>query len=316
APEVDNLIALTTRSSSTLLPQLRSAYSGEELGFSYAVPAKAIRLCSHRYRLCLTVGVQPGRGKPLLDDADGGTPQRFVWLPTDDIQAPDELPELPAHRDLHRWPDQPVGRLVSAGASATLLDTPVTDAELRVLGVPDVARDAIDSHRVAMLRGGAVDPLDGHRLLCRLKVAAALMWLDGRAEEISNDDWSLAGIVMAVSDRTRRGVADVLRSKAHAENASRGRADGLREIARTKVVESERADRVQRVADNVERKLKDNGGELARGALRKMIHLRDRSLFDDAEAVLTETGRVDKLPSDNSGPGGFVLRLAGEGISK
>ena len=73
---------------------------------------------------------------------------------------------------------------------------------------------------------------------------------------------------------------------------------------------------MQRVADNVERKLKDNGGELARGALRKMIHLRDRSLFDDAEAVLTETGRVDKLPSDNSGPGGFVLRLAGEGISK
>jgi hypothetical protein len=316
APEVDNLVALTTRSSSTLLPQLRSAYSGEQLGFSYADPAKAVRLCAHRYRLTLTVGVQPGRGKPLLDDTDGGTPQRFVWLPTDDMYAPDDLPELPARRDLQHWPPLPVGRLVSGGAPEILLDTPVTDAELRVLGVPDLASEAIDSHRVATLRGGAVDPLDGHQLLCRLKVAAALMWLAGRTEYVSNDDWSLAGVVMAVSDRTRRGVVDVLRSKAQTENVSRGRAEGQREIARTEVVQTERAKRVQRVADNIERKLKDNGGELARGVLRKMIHFRDRSLFDDAEAVLTETGRVDKLPSGNNGPGGFVLRLAGEGAGK
>ena len=142
------------------------------------------------------------------------------------------------------------------------------------------------------------------------------MWLDGRTKELSNDDWSLAGIVMVISDRTRCGVADVLRLKAHAENASRGRAEGLREIARTEVVQSEQVERLQRVADNIERKLKDNGGELTRGSLRKMIHFRDRSLFDDAEAVLTETGRVDKLPSDNNGPGGFVLRLAGEGAGK
>ena len=110
--------------------------------------------------------MQPGRGKALLDDADGGPPQRFVWLPTDDADAPDELPELQARHDLRRWPDQPkAGKLVGPVAPETLLDTPVTPPALRVLGVPEVAKSAIDSHRVAMLRGGSVDPLDGHGLL-------------------------------------------------------------------------------------------------------------------------------------------------------
>ena len=314
APEVDNLTALTTRTSSTLLPQLRSAYSGEELGFSYADPAKAVRLCAHRYRLCLTLGVQPGRGRALLDDADGGTPQRFVWLPTDDPDAPDEPPELPAGRDLQRWPDpRKAGKLVDPAAPETVLDTPVTDTALRVLGVPDAAREAIDSHGVAMLRGDEIDPLDGHRLLCRLKVAAALMSLDGRTDEISDNDWSLAGIVMAVSDRTRRGVADLLRSKAHAENVSRGHAEGVRADA-TEQVRIDKA--VQRISDNIIRKLKTAGGEMARSELRRKIRRDDRALFDDAEADLFDAGRIDKVPSDNSGPEGFVLRLIDKDASK
>ncbi|OBA80119.1 hypothetical protein A9W99_18660 [Mycobacterium sp. 1164966.3] len=312
APEVDNLIALTNRNSATLLPQLRSAYSGEELGFSYADPAKAVRLCAHRYRLCLTVGVQPGRGRALLDDADGGTPQRFVWLPSDDADAPDEVPDLPAGRHLPRWPQQ-VGHGVTPTAPQTQLDIPVTPAALRELGVPDVAKRAVDFHRVAMLRGSAADPLDGHRLLCRLKVAVGLMWLGGRTDQISDDDWHLAGIVMAVSDRTRRGVVALLRSKANAENLSRGRAEGVREAVKSGVV---RDSQIQRVADKIVRKLKESGGELARSELRRAIRYGDRAHFDDAEAILVDSGRVDKLPSVNSGPEGFVLRLSGEEASK
>lgn len=307
APEVDNLIALTSRSSSTLLPQLRSAYSGEELGFSYADPAKAVRLCAHRYRLSLTLGVQPGRGKALLDDADGGTPQRFVWLPTDDVDAPGEVPELPASHHLRQWPKQVGQRIVSRPPEAEL-SAPATPAVLRELGVPEVAKAAVDSHRVAMLRGMAADPLDGHRLLCRLKVAAALMWLNGRTDLISEDDWLLAGIVMAVSDRTRRGVAAVLRSKAEAENVSRGRAEGLREAVKSGVL---RESHIQRITDQIMRKLKDSDGEIARAELRRAIRHDDRIFFDDAEAALVDAGRIDKVPSDNNGPAGFVIRLSG-----
>jgi hypothetical protein len=45
----------------------------------------------------------------LIEDADGGTPQRFVWLPTDDPDAPDEPDEAPRAIDLRSisqgWPE-------------------------------------------------------------------------------------------------------------------------------------------------------------------------------------------------------------------
>lgn len=80
-PEVDSLTALGNRQGATLLPQLRKAWSGEPLGFAYADANKAIPLAAHSYRLCVVLGVQPDRARPLLDDAGGGTPQRFLWLP-------------------------------------------------------------------------------------------------------------------------------------------------------------------------------------------------------------------------------------------
>ncbi|MBS1695770.1 MAG: bifunctional DNA primase/polymerase [Actinobacteria bacterium] len=314
APEVDNLAALTSRNASTLLPQLRSAYSGEELGFSYADPAKAVKLCAHRYRLCLTIGVQPGRGRALLDDADGGTPQRFVWLPTDDANAPERAPSMPPGFDLPRWPDPPAnGRIVSGAEPVAMLATPVELGALHLLDVPDAARTTIDAHRLAMLRGGVVDPLDGHRLLCRLKIAAALMALDGRTDAVTEDDWALSETVMAVADSTRRSVVDVLVTNAEAENLRRGRSEGVRADA-AEQIKTDRA--VSRVAENLLRKLKASGGEMARADLRKMFASRDRPFFDDAEAALFDSGRIDKAPSDNTGPEGFVLRLADQDASK
>jgi len=70
-PEVDNLVALGQRQGSTLLPQLRVAWMGERLGFSYADKAKALPIPRHSYRMGLVLGVQPGRAG-LLNDADGG----------------------------------------------------------------------------------------------------------------------------------------------------------------------------------------------------------------------------------------------------
>jgi hypothetical protein len=57
---------------------------GEALGFAYANATRRISLEAHSYRLGLVVGVQPERAGALLDGSDGGTPQRFVWLPATD----------------------------------------------------------------------------------------------------------------------------------------------------------------------------------------------------------------------------------------
>ena len=83
-PEVDTLTATGGRGGSTLMSELRYALSGERLGIDYAADDKAIVLQSQRYRLCLIVGVQPLRAAPIFDDADAGTPQRFVWFPVSD----------------------------------------------------------------------------------------------------------------------------------------------------------------------------------------------------------------------------------------
>ncbi|SIJ03577.1 Bifunctional DNA primase/polymerase, N-terminal [Mycobacteroides abscessus subsp. bolletii] len=320
APEVDNLAALSARNSSTLLPQLRSAYSGEELGFSYADPAKSVRLCAYRYRLCLTVGVQPGRGSGLLDDADGGTPQRFVWLPTTDPDIPDEAPEAPAAYELPIWPTNAGASKITLGATGALglLDVPAKPGDLRTLTIPNVARTAIDEHRCKMLRGDTgTDPLDGHRLLCRLKVAAALMWLDRRTDEVSEQDWELAGMVIAVSDATRRSVVAALAEKAQASNRARGRADTVRAVAAEEARADMDAERIERVAKNVVSILEDFGGEESRSNVRKKLMSRDRSIFDEhVEQELIESGVIEVMESAGRGSKGYRLRLVERSGSK
>ncbi|RIS56802.1 bifunctional DNA primase/polymerase [Mycobacteroides abscessus] len=320
APEVDNLAALSARNSSTLLPQLRSAYSGEDLGFSYADPAKSVRLCAYRYRLCLTVGVQPGRGSGLLDDADGGTPQRFVWLPTTDPDIPDEAPEAPAAYELPIWPTNAGASKITLGGTGALglLDVPAKPGDLRTLTIPTVARTAIDEHRCKMLRGDAgTDPLDGHRLLCRLKVAAALMWLDRRTDQVSEQDWELAGTVMAVSDATRRSVVAALADKAQASNRARGRADTVRAVAAEEARADMDAERIERVTKNVVSILEDFGGEESRSNVRKKLVSRDRSIFEEhVEQELIESGVIEVIESAGRGSKGYRLRLVERSDSK
>ena len=80
AAEVDTLTALHRRQASTILPELRKAWTGSSLGFAYVDKEKRLTLPEHRYRLCLVVGIQPERAGGILQDTDGGTP---ATLPVD-----------------------------------------------------------------------------------------------------------------------------------------------------------------------------------------------------------------------------------------
>ena len=106
--------------------------------------------------------MQPTRGHTLLKGADGGTPQRFIWLPVDDADAPEVAPDTPT----------PVMFRQSIFKDNHL------DCGFLNLVVPEHVRAEIDSHRLKVLHREDVDPLDGHKLICRLKVAAALMFLE------------------------------------------------------------------------------------------------------------------------------------------
>lgn len=162
------------------------------------------------------------------------------------------------------WAGRPIGHLRTVDCQSDLT-------------VPDRARAAIDANRLAVLRQDVgVDPLNGHALLCQLKVAVALMALDSR-NSLNDEDWDLAEHVMSVSERTREQCQNALRRHRRSQNTARAlAADEHDEIV------SDR--KCQRAREAILRKLA-TGTELTSGELRRSLKDDIRSYFD---AALTE----------------------------
>lgn len=288
AAEVDQLAALKARQGSTLIPTLRDAWSGAQLSFAYVDETKRLTVQAHKYRLCLIVGVQPGRAGVLLDDAEGGTPQRFLWMPTADPDVPDRPPPNPGTLT---W-------------TMPALPKPDVFSGRRVLPVCAEARAEIDAATVARHRG-QFNPLDGHALQCRLKVAAALGALDGRFG-VTGEDWRLSATVMDVSNETRAAVQKQLAQSATDANRARGRADGERAAI---VDDAREVGARRRVVEAIRRLL--SRGPIGRSAARRNLSSRDRHVFNDALASLLDTGEVVEEASGGNGTQGTLLRLSG-----
>jgi hypothetical protein len=270
--EVDTLAALKSRSNSTLMPEMRMAYMGQRLGFQYVAEEKRLPVPAGSYRLCLIVGVQPLRAATLLDDADGGTPQRFVWLSAIDRGAPDVRPAEP-----QRW-------------SWTMPSTAGLDrtwnAKL-VLPVCGTAERAIDAAYLASRRGQG-DPLDSHRLLCQEKVAAGLGLFHERAG-IDEEDWQLADVVMAHSSRTRSTVEHTLRARQASENVGRGKAEGARLVAARSV---ETADGLVKTCARVLAVLGKAGDWMSGRDLRRKAGPGYKEWLREALDLLESTGQI------------------------
>lgn len=211
ADEIAQIGAVQGRNSqATFGPVVRSMLTGDQVSTTAVDTERRRRLPRNGYRLCVVAGVQPKLSGVLLDDSDGGTPQRWLWLPADDPgwNAPDT-----------EWP---------APLSWTFPRPPAPDPDGFVrIDVPEEARAAVvDARRRRLRREG--DPLDGHRLLTREKVAAALALLHG-GFTVTSAWWELSGLVMHRSDVTRAYCAEALAAKAEHEHRARGRLDAARE---------------------------------------------------------------------------------------
>lgn len=275
--EVDTIAGLHNRLGSTLLPSLRSMFSGETLGFGYADPTKAVLIPAHSYRATLHVGVQPARAGALLGDADGGTPQRFVWLPTTDPRIGD------IHIDQSEFPHYLDVSTINWGAYARHLD------------IPDSVRDILRDNHIARQRGNG-DALDGHALFTREKVAAGIAVLDGR-DVMNEQDWHLSGIVMKISDHTRNDIERTLAEANDAQDIERGRRSGVVRDALDVELDARKITRVGRV---ILRALeRPESHTMTWAALRRSVASRDRDVFDDALARLV--GRLDVHYDDEAG---------------
>lgn len=285
--EIDTLTALDQRRGSTLLAELRKAWAGESLGFGYADPQKRLDMPRHSYRLALVVGIQPGRAGGLLDDSDGGTPQRFLWMPATDPTAPDDLPVEPKP---WRW-------MMPPWPAAS------TSSGLSVIDVCDEAVEFIRANRRADLRG-EVGALDAHGVLGRLKVAALLAILDGRTN-VTPDDWTLAGMIDAKSKHTRDEVRRVLGEAASRSNRARAEAEAERTIVATEKVEKTT---ISRVAARVVKRLQGRGWVTA-GDLRRETTSRDRKWLEAALEAAIDAGQLEGEPIPGQGMTGMHYRL-------
>jgi hypothetical protein len=236
--EIDTLAAMTQRSASTTMAILRSGFSGETLGFSYAAREKRHHMLAHTYRMTVTVAVQPTRAGWLLADHGGGTPQRFQFFPGTDKRVSKNRP----------WE---AGALTQPNLREWLYP--------REIKLPAETEELIVSERVKSQQGDQ-NALDGHALFCREKFAFALAVMDGRTE-MTSEDWELAGVAMAVSDWTRESTIEEIRDAARIDALERGELRGIENAAAKAAQELEEAERLRTAVRWVVTKIGEAGPE-------------------------------------------------------
>lgn len=216
--EIGRLNAVQSRQGATVIEYLKSAESGAVLGRKLA-SGEGVEIPPGQYRLIATLNVQPERAHLITsaDEAAGGLPGRMLWVDAG------YAPFVGLKRD-RRYPER--HRIPRTEWTSVF--------SIEALGVMEEAFEAQQDAALA----GTLDPMDSHAALLQAKVACCLMVLAGRTELIE-EDWSLAGLVMEHSRRTRRRA---LRAIAQAEQKSAGAGDALIEAS---VIEQMRKKRSQ-----------------------------------------------------------------------
>lgn len=247
-PEIDTVKAHAEMSGSALLPTLRKIWSGEQLGAKYAAKERRRQVRAHAYRAAVVAGIQPKRSGVLLDDVDGGTPQRWLWLPVTDPTAPRRTDLLKAPPYVGTPPHLEWDVWLPCGERRGEKDEPEA-VEIKTRYEIPVCREAIDAiidARELNLTTEAAN-IDSHSLLTRLKVAALLSFIDGRLE-VSASDWDLALSVMWVSNATRADCQRALAEAEEEEHAKRGRGRAMvhhaEEVA-APIIRNRRVERIQ-----------------------------------------------------------------------
>jgi len=272
--EVGTMAALAERKGGTLVGELLKAFTGQALGFTNAQRATTTHVAAHTYRLCMGISAQPENASFFLDREKDGLPQRFLWLPVVNPYA--------------RPPgSEPPEDLLPAEVVIPAFPTVITGTPY-LIGVPQSVRAAIEQFRYLVEIGSdQVDPLDGHLMLLRLKVAFAMAVLDGR-RDIAEDDWRIAGQLIEVSNRVRAEMRDVVRDRQKRANSARAHAQAERQ---TIIDDRLSEERQQRVAGAIQRKLQ-RVGQATRRELLKSCTLAIRGDFDPVFDALLDSGVI------------------------
>jgi len=274
------LAAIGGRQGSTLLATLRTVFTGGATGQTNASQETRRILPAHTYTIGLVAAITPDAASKLLDDATGGTPQRFTWV----------SPIDPATGDA-TWP----GPLGWQPPAATL----ITGATGTPIGIPTDIATEIRDHDLARIQGTiAVPLLDSHAPLVRLKLAALLNLLQEQPG-IDHEAWQLSDTMLDTSNAVRTWTAELAGHDAAARNQAAGHRQAQRDHARDQVTEAlTTADLAKWITDRAH----TNPGTTTRD-LRRATTKRRRPHFDAALDYATTHGWVEvrEVPGERGG---------------
>lgn len=231
------------RKGATLLPTIRTAFTGGTMGNANASEERRRIVPGGSYTLGIVVAMQTSLAGALLDDAEGGTPQRMLWLSAIDPTIPDVPPAWPGPLP---WQPPDSEKVRDLRGDGWLV------GEEAFLGVAQTIQDEIRLADLARARGEvATAALDAHEGLLRLKLAALLAILDGRLS-IDEEDWQLAAVVKAMSDRMRDTVEHTVEQRSAKAEADMSARLARRAVHQVAAVEQRRVvDCARKVAEKV-----------------------------------------------------------------
>lgn len=285
--EGETLRKLTERSGTTLGPFLRTALTGGVLGLTNSkAGGHSRRVPARSYRLLMVVNLHPSQADILLAGDDVGTPQRFVWFPTDAGDLPERVDDLPG------WPGD-LGWEPPVGLASGDLEYPAAIAR-------EIRQARLDAAH------GRLHARQAHANLTRLKVAFALAALHGEPT-ITGRWWRLAGALVDRSLALQAGCAAALADSAQAARVRQ-------EVGRARAEDAAADDRLNRAVVQVLDKVRERpvGERVSWHAARPGKALRDAVDKEDVlAAVARQAGfRVETGTGANGQDAVWVVRTA------
>lgn len=311
APEIDDLAAELGREGSKTSGTLRKMWVGEITGSTTGDVSRRVTLRPNTYRFGGIWGIQPSQAAPLLAGAEGGTPQRWTWAPSEDLRDNVQRTTPPPNVSFP-VPSWNVGGALY-GASGSVMPRDITydtilPAPIWVHWSPKMQRDIprMQQERRDLKQkvrkakqSGTLTPeleslakksmMESHLILTQIKCAVGMAFLHGRCNP-SDLDWELAEAQIEVSRRCLAEAWEESTLKLYGDLRQRGRERGIEQHASRQSIDfQERADVIS-AADSIWLKLSKMPQakyQLERGASKKQ-----RQFIDEAIELLTDGGGV------------------------
>jgi len=259
------LAAQAGRQGSTLIPTLCQAWMGETLGQTNSQVETSRAIAPNKARLTAQINIQTVNGYKLFAEeySATGLSQRMLC-----VHALDER----IAADDWKQPAMPM---------PLSLPMPVANREIPLDAA--ITAEIVAERRAAHSATWAGNPLDTHRNMVQLKVAALYALMDGR-DNVSVADWDLAKQIYGVHRRIR----SVLEATHQLEAAKKAKGAAAAEAMRSLEVGRVQLDSVLVEATNDLRKRIDTGKSI----LKRDIPVRFRDYREEALERLEPEGIV------------------------